>query len=240
MHKEDGKILAFGTFGAWLTCQFFLMTAAVFTTVLTIVILLVRKSSATKYAILLNPFVFLALINIGQGGVDYYQGNARIRSFGEPAPQFYNIDRQYRLARKSMGCTVTGTSMLGANTYNQTIRTLVSKFGFQKGAYQGVFPSEEEANKLLQENYSVRGSFMFQGDRHFELSYDGNDYRVPLEQRFGLTETTLGKQGLMNQPKILKLEEDCLLGQLSEDWIYVIDLEKSRILARYMVKDRGY
>ncbi|MGH1436887.1 MAG: hypothetical protein ACRBG0_20785 [Lewinella sp.] len=238
MEKEERKILAFGMFGAWLTCMFFLTTVSVFTTLLTVIILLVRKSSTAKYAVFLNPFVFLALVNIGQGAADYFRGDARIRSFGEPSVQFANIDIESRLERKAMGCSVTGTSALSATVYNQTVRKLVSVLGFQEGSYEGVFPSGIEARKILQDDISSYGLCRLKDDNYLELSDPWNDYMISLEKQHGLVRATILGSKLISRPKVVRLNDDCILGQLNEHWIYLIDIRENRILAQYGAEDR--
>lgn len=238
MTQGDGKILAFGVFGAWLTCEFFLTTVAVITTLLTVGILLTRKSGGAKYAILLNPFVFLFVVNTGQGITDYVQGTAVIKSFGYPSNQFANIDVQYRLERKSEGCSIAGTSMLGANIYNRCVKTLVSKFGFQKGAYKGLLPSEEEAREILRDSSTSQVGFCeLQEGKYLALSDNSDTYTVSLDKQHGLIRNTILNNKVAVHPKIARLDEVCVVSQLNEYWIYVMNVGENKIVAQYKAKN---
>lgn len=238
MSKEDGKILAFGLFGAWLTCEFMLTTVSVITTLLTICILLKRKSGGLKYAILLNPFIFLFVVNTGEGVMDYFQGKAEIKAFGYPSAQFANIDKQHRLGIKSEGCSISGTPLLGAKIYNRTVKKLVSKFGFQKGSYEGLLPSEEEARRILRDSsISQIGFCELQADGFIALSDHSNIYTISLEEQHGLIRNSILNSKVAVYPKVARLEDDCVVSQLNEYWIYVMDIRENRFVAQYRAEE---
>lgn len=238
MTQNEGKILAFGVFGAWLTCEFMLTTVSVITTLLTIGILLKRKSDGLKYAILLNPFVFLFVVNTGEGLMDYFQGNAEIKAFGYPSAQFANLDKQHRLEIKSEGCSISGTPLLGAKIYNRTVKTLVSKLGFQKGSYEGLLPSGEEARKILRDSsISQIGFCELQVGRYIALSDNSNTYTISLEEQHGLIRNTILSSEVDIYPKVARLDDDCVVCQLNEYWIYVMDIRKDRFVAQYKAEE---
>lgn len=81
--------------------------------------------------------------------IQYMSGTARLKYVGMPDPEFYNIDREYRCRNSTSGCLVLGYEWFTQGLSNATLRFLITLFGFQKGAYTGEYPTEEEIVKMV-------------------------------------------------------------------------------------------
>lgn len=230
----DGKILKYGIGISWLTCWNLIIPVSVVATIVTIYKLAIRKSKLTKYAIILSPFLVLPMINMGMGIVDYYRSNAKIKLIGYPSPEFANIDHKYRIENESLGCASTGTEYLASFRYNQTVKILIDKFGYQKNSYTGVMPSKNEAKEYLFKKECKLGEVEFVEGERISIAYNSTIYHLNLNNQHKLIRKTLVESKLNQNPK-LKLIDSRLICQLNNNWIYLIDLEKNKIIAQYEI-----
>jgi len=171
---------------------------------------------------------------MGMGIVDFSKGNAKIKSIGYPSPEFANIDHKYRIENESLGCASTGTEYLTSFRYNQTVKFLIDKFGYQKNSYTGIMPSKNEAKEYLFNEECKLGEVEFVEGERISIVYDSTRYQLDLNNQHILIRKTLGESKL-NQNAKLKLIDSCLICQLNNNWIYLIDLEKNRIIAQYEI-----
>lgn len=237
MTTEDKKILVFGLVGTWLLCWLFLPKISVATGLLTVVVLSWRKSKAAWLALLLNPYVLLSVLGAGQGAVDYWQGNARLQGFGYPSDTAYNVDPEFRLGKRMMGCVISIPSSLKSEAYNKTVKTLVQQVGFQEGAYLGPFPTATEARKMMQSEIVSHGLCRLQGEHQLQLSDPWNDYLIELDEQVGMIRQTISPNQLIGRPPLVVLENHCMVAQLNDTWIYVIDVKEQTVLAQYRTED---
>jgi len=232
--KKDSEILKWGIGISWLTSWFLIIPISIVAIIVTIYKLVIRKSKLTKYAILLSPFLILPIINIGMGIIDYSKGNAKIKSIGYPTPEFANINHEYRIENKSLGSTYTGTEHLTAFRYNQTVKFLIKKFGYQKNSYIGIMPTKEEAKELLLNGEYEIGKIELDEDEKMRIENNSEIFQIDLKDQHGLVRLTIKESEVNSNPK-LKRVENCLISQINNNWIYLIELEKKKVIAQYRI-----
>lgn len=232
---KDRQILKYGIGISWLTSWFLIIPISLISLIVTIYKLAIRKSKLTKYAILLSPFVVLPILNIGMGIIDYAQGDARLQLIGFPAPEFANIHPEYRIGQESLGCTITGTEYLTSFRYNQTVKFLIKNFGYQKGSYIGTMPNKVAAKELLKEGTYEFGKIELENADQFRITHPSISLQINLTEQDPFFKRTIQQSEIRTNPK-LKILDRCLISQINEDWIYLIDLDKKRIIAQYSTK----
>ncbi len=229
--KKDIEILKWGVGISWITCWFLIIPISIIAIIITIYKLAIRKSKLTKYAILLSPFLILPIVNIGMSIIDYSKGNAKIKSIGCPSPEFANINREFRIENESLGCTVMGTKYLTVFPYNQTVKFLIKKLGYQKNSYTGIMPLKEEAIQLLSDGNYETGKTEVVDDK-IKITNNSEICQIDLNKQHGLIRKTIKESKIKSNPK-LKIIDDCLICQLNDKWIYLIELNKNKVIAQY-------
>lgn len=179
-------------------------------------------------------FLILPIWNIGMGIIDYSQGDARLKLIGFPAPEFANIDQEYRLENQSLGCMFTRIEYLTSFRYNQTVKFLIKNFGYQKNSYVGIMPTKEEAKEFLTNGDYEIGKIEFIEDDKFEIVNASKIYQLDLKEQHGLVRMTIEESEINQNPK-LKLLDECFIIQLNNNWIYVIELKKRKVIAQYRI-----
>ena len=231
---KDREILKWGMGISWLTSCFLIIPISIIALIVTIYKLSIRKSKLTKYAIILSPFLILPILNVGMGIIDYSNGNAKIKSIGYPAPEFANIDNEYRVEYYSLGCTFSGTEYLTSFRYNQTIKFLIKKFGYQKESYIGIMPTKEEAKEFLSNGKYETGKVELIEEEKIRIVNDSEICQIDLNKQHGLVRRTI-KESEMNPNPKLKIVDDCLISQLNNKWIYLIELKTNKVIAQYRI-----
>ncbi len=130
--------------GLWFIPLFLFDSFIIATTSLTMGIAfpLIKKNwLLLTLVLLLNPFSFA----IVPAAIDYNQGIARLKGMGLPNIEYYNIDPETRYTRTTGGCLINGNEWLRDTPYNMTVILLCKIFGWQKGSYDGPYPSKAEA-----------------------------------------------------------------------------------------------
>ena len=195
---------------------------------------IIRKIPNQSYKWIITILCFLLILpiwNIGKGIVDYFQGEARIRITGYPSPEFANINQEFRIENKSLGCTYTGLEHLTSFRYNQTVKFLIKKFGYQKNSYIGVLPTEERAKQYFSNNdYDIGKAEM--SEEKIIIIKDSNMYQVNLMEQHGLVKETIKESELIPTPK-LKMVDECLVVELNKNWIYLIEMKNKKVIAQY-------
>ncbi len=231
---KDSEILKWGIGISWLTSWFLIIPISIVAIIVTIYKLSIRKSKLTKYAILLSPFFVLPIFNIGMGITDYSNGTAKIKSIGYPAPEFANINHEYRIENKSLGCTVTGTEYLTAFRYNETVKFLIKKFGYQKNSYIGIMPTKEEAKEFLSNGEYQIGKIELGEDEKIKIVNNSEIFQIDLKEQHGLVRKTIKESEVNSNPKLKRID-NCLISQINNNWIYLIELKKNRVIAQYRI-----
>ena len=94
---------------------------------------------------LVSPlFVFFLL-----GTVDYFRATAALQASGLPGTEFHNLDPRVRCPWATSGCIVNGGEVLWQGPYNLAVRLATGAFGLMRGAYDGPYPTKEEALEAL-------------------------------------------------------------------------------------------
>ena len=186
------------------------------------------------FIIILCFFLILPIWNIGKGIIDYSQGDARLKLIGYPSPEFANINQEYRIENQSLGCTFTGIEYLTSFRYNQTVKFLIKNFGYQKDSYIGVMPTKEEAKEILSKGEYEIGKTELGGDEKIRIVNNSKICQIDLSEQHGLVRMTI-KESEMNPNPKLKIIDDCLIGQLNDNWIYLIELKKNKVIAQYRI-----
>lgn len=232
--KKDIRILIWGVGISWLTYWFLIIPISIIAIIITIYKLAIRKSKLTKYAILLSPFLLLPIINVGLGIIDYTSGNAKIRLNGYPSLESTIINREYRIEYKYIGCIKTGKEFLTAFPYNQTVKFLIKKFGYQKNSYTGIMPTKKEAIYFLSNGKDENGKAEIVDENKIKITVNSKIYQIDLTEQSGLILKTIKESPIKPNPK-LKIVDDCLICRLNDNWIYLIELKKNKIIAQYRI-----
>ena len=98
-----------------------------------------------------SPFVF----HVARGVVDYSLGRAAIPRYGLLSAEGKNLDEELRCPISPKGCVVTLDGAINADLYSTTLRLFTKTFGLMPSAYDGPYPSSEEAVILLQQGKAV-------------------------------------------------------------------------------------
>lgn len=114
-----------------------------------------RKKSFV-YAFILSPLVVVPLFSTLIAIAGYYDGTAKLRYVGLPSLEFFNLDPKYRINKATSGCLVDGGEFLENEPNNATLKWMINTFGYMKGSYQGIYPTKEEAHKLLQKAQTIQ------------------------------------------------------------------------------------
>jgi hypothetical protein len=107
---------------------------------------------------LVVPLLVPAVVTItycGRGALDYGSGQGAFRHSGRPGLGFANLDPASRAPSTSSGCLVSGGELFTDLPYNVALKTMGTLFGPMKGAYDGPYPSREEAWQLLEKQGAV-------------------------------------------------------------------------------------
>lgn len=107
--------------------------------------LLRRRQRLGVLCLLLSPYLVLSALSLLLGGVSYFAGTARLRTFGMPSREFSNLDPRWRVYRSTSGCIVDGSEIFTQQPNNAAVKLLVSVLGPMRGAYAGPYPSRQEA-----------------------------------------------------------------------------------------------
>ena len=230
---KESELLLKGIGVSWLT-SWFLIPISFIAVIITAYKLARLKSCLTKYAIVLSPFVILPVLNVSMGIIDYSNGNAKIKIHGYPSPEIANINQEYRVEHEPARCSLNGTENLTSLRYNQTIKLLIKKFGYQKNSYLGVIPRKEAALELLNTSKVIKGKAEFFEDEEIEIISDSLNCKVNLATQHGLIRKTLRESKFNNEPN-LALVENCLVAALNKKWVYLIDLDRNSIIGQYRI-----
>jgi len=231
---KESEILLKGLGLSWITSWFLIIPISLIAIIISVYKLARLKSKLTKYAIILSPFLILPAVNISIGVIDYLNGNAKIKTHGYPSPEFANINQEFRVEHKAEGCSITGTEHLTSHRYNQTIKLLIKKFGYQKNSYLGVMPNKEEALELLTSSNVRKGSAKLTDEQEITINSDSLVCSVNLPPQHGLFKKTIIESKFNNKPN-LALVDNCLVAELNTKWIYLIDINKDKIIAQYRI-----
>ncbi len=181
-------------------------------------------------AVLLSPFVAVSLLSAGQGLLGYLTGTASLQGRGMPGPGYSNLDRTLRCRQSSGGCVVTGHEPFTILPNNLVLLTLGALFGPMPGAYDGPYPTAEEAFALLE---AAKPVTVRDGARPVVVAGHAID-----EELLDLLGPMYGPRGL-DTPRAYRLavvDDRCLVvgdGDAAFDEVVLVDVEGRRKIAWY-------
>lgn len=214
---------------SWLTFWIFIFSPFGLVAWIGILIYLIIKRSKLTGYILLSAWLFVPSCSFLRGTVRYATGSATILGVGGPI-LYDGIDQETRVPTLSSGCIFVGYEPFVFPANNSAIKLCTDLFGFQRGAYTGVFPTEKEAKEILASGDTIvvkQVDTLFQFNTHGQVvSLDFSDLH---RSTFETDDTVLGKT-ITNEcfvfRKLYKEEE-----QTEE--IYIVDIHNKKIVEIY-------
>jgi len=221
-----------GIVGSWLT--FWISPILAFSLMIWIAILtfLLLRKSKLKWYFLLSAWFFVPGCNFVVGSLGYLTGYGVIKGTGGPIT-YLGIDRETRAPSTTSGCISIGYEPFAFPANNFAVTLWTKLFGFQRGSYAGVFPSESEAAKLINSAdtmiVSRKGTF-------FQFSSSTQMIQADSSEFYGF----LMDPGPMDSVRGKILNNECFLVQpidekdsVAERTIYLVDIGKQKLLTHY-------
>lgn len=193
---------------------------------------LIAKKSRFKWLyVLLSAWVFVPGCNFVRGSAQYFAGTASLQGVG----QFHRyVDRETRLRTAGAGCIFIGFEPFVFPPYNAAVRLWTHAFGYQKGAYTGPYPTQEEAEAMMRDADTITvertgGHFLFrQGGQSAKVdSTLLYSFRYNPQSMDRVTGKFLGHGCFVF--KTIHYDED------HRRAIYLLDTEKEQLLDEYVV-----
>jgi len=216
---------------SWLTfILFFTSPLGFLFWIIALIILFVRKTKLKWYLIGISAWTVIPTLNFLSGTKDYFTGQATFRYVGYPEPEFYNLDRQYRVWNSTSGCIMLGFEPMTQVPNNWAIKFWTYLFGFQKKVYTGTYPDEMEADKIINRigqeiNFSENGM-------GYKFCFDNKDYAISESEhrdRQNLDSCKTAKVALVDNELIVF--KPILLGD--QVVTYLADSKTGQIFAQY-------
>lgn len=146
--KKARNLATTGIILSWATFWFILFSPFGLLAWIAILIYLIVKKYNIKWYLLLSAWLFVPTIAFLTGTVGYFTGTASLKGVGGPQT-FHGIDRDTRVKSTSSGCILVGFEPFVFLANNAAVSLWTKAFGFQKGSYEGVFPTEAEASDYI-------------------------------------------------------------------------------------------
>ena len=232
-NKRTRNFAIAGLIISWTTIWMFLFSPFGIAAWISILIYLIIKRSHLKWYIIFSAWVFVPGCNFFTGTVHYFTGTASLRGVGGPEI-YHGIDRETRVPSTSSGCIFLGFEPFVFPANNSAVKLWTNIFGFQQGAYTGIYPTQEEAEEILKSADTVS---VMQLDAYYEFVI--NDISVRLD-KLGLgrfhdagesTDKVIGK--MVNNECFIFQRFD-IVGNVDKV-IYLADIKNRRLLTKYFV-----
>ena len=133
---------------SWSTFWFFLLVPFGLLAWVGILFSLINKSVSLKRYFLLSAWVFVPSCSFMTGTASYFTGSASLNGLGGPQI-FHGIDRETRAAVTTSGCIAFGFEPFVNTGNNLAVSFWTNLLGYQRGAYTGIYPTQEEAIAAL-------------------------------------------------------------------------------------------
>jgi hypothetical protein len=219
-----GIIISWATFWMFLFSPFGLLAWC------GILIYLIVKKSKLKFYFIFSAWLAVPSCSFLTGTVRYATGTASLQGVGGPQT-FHGVDRETRVNSTSSGCMVVGYEPFVFPANNAAIRLWTNLFGFQKGAYAGVFPTEVEAKEIIKSSDTIVVKRIGQ---YYEFMSSNQTARVDTSEFYryrylGVSiDTVVGKM----------INNECFIFQQidsndNEKGIYLVNIEKHNLLKQY-------
>ena len=192
---------------------------------------LISKKYNPKWYIMLSGWVIIPIISFVFGTIDYRNGDARLMGIGGPST-YHGIDMETRVPIVSSGCIVMGTESFTQKPNNWAVKLWTNIFGYQKGAYAGIFPNREESFKYLSKGDTIKVKSQ-NGKILFDLR--NTNYKIDSIDFYGYR---YGNR--LDSVVVEVVDEECLIfEQLNNDgnkygnYVYLAALDNEKILRKY-------
>jgi hypothetical protein len=221
-----GIIISWATFWMFLLSPFGILAWG------GILIYLIVKKHKLKRYLILSAWLFVPSCSFLTGTIRYTIGNATLQGVGGPEI-FHGIDRETRVAATSSGCLFVGFEPFVFPANNTAVRLWTNLFGFQRGSYKGILPTQEEAQSIIKSADTLivkYASSFIQFDIAGEtVKIDSTDL-YSYRNTSSLLDTVVGKV----------IKDECFVFQQyggKEEYkkpIYIVDINKSKLLKVYV------
>jgi hypothetical protein len=219
-----GIIISWTTFWMFLFLPFGLLAW------FAILIYLVAKKSKLKFYFIFSAWLFVPSCSFLTGTVHYATGTASLQGVGGPQT-FHGVDRETRVNSTSSGCIFVGFEPFVFPANNVAIKVCTGLFGYQKGAYSGVFPTEGEAREIIKKSDTI---LVKRTGQYFAFMASDRTAMVDTSEFFRyrysgfLKDTVVGK--IINSECFIFQQIDA---RDEEKRIYLVDIEKHKVLKEY-------
>jgi hypothetical protein len=234
MHNHSIKWFIFfiGLLASWLTFSpllpffiFVLIWLSAF------VFLTVQKSYLRFFIILFSCWIFLPLATFVKTTRQYFQGEAVMSHSENKSPEFYNLDRKFRVWNEKTPTILWGDEILVREANNFTIRFWVTFHGFQQGAYAGTYPAPFNANQTVETKGKVLP--IEKTATAIKIKFDNGLYLmtdVRHSQLEALPNSSIAKVTIINNDLVIVKP----ITKLTPSIIYLADYKSGSIIARYL------
>lgn len=215
---------------SWLTFIFFFTVPfGLLFWLIALTILFLRKSKLKWYLIGLSAWTLIPAYSFLSGTKDYFAGQGTFEYVGLPDPEFYNLDRKYRVRNSTYGCIVLGFEPLTQVPNNWAIELWTNVFGYQKGSYKGFYPDKEQTSSLLD---SVRQKMNFvKSETFFNFSLHGKNYQIAETEHRDMQKLDSCNLAKVIIDKELIIFKPCVSSD--EQVTYLADKETGNVFATY-------
>ncbi len=159
---------------SWATFWLFLLSPIGFLAWIGILGYLLFKKSKLRWYVFLSAWLVVPSCNFLTGTARYFTGTASLQGVGGPQT-FHGIDRETRVVSTSSGCIFLGFEPFVFPANNAAVRLWTNLFGFQRGSYKGVFPTEEEAQEIMKSADTI---FVNHSENFLQFNLAGQNVKI--------------------------------------------------------------
>lgn len=231
-----GLIISWLTFGTIILSPFGLIAWFV------ILVFLIVKKYKIKWYIIFSAWIVVPICSFFIGTILYFNAEAYINEGHGGCETFHGIDEDTRVISNSGGRVFWGFEPFVYPTNNLAVRLCTILFGYEEGAYTGVFPSESEAKEIIKSAPSIKVKYG-NGYMQFEskeitvkldilafYEYDCYENFGSYNSKINRTDSVCGKV----------INNECFVFQnldtthdFTTDHIFLVDIDKNKLLKVY-------
>lgn len=205
--------------------------------------LFLSRTKLKWYLLLLSSWTLVPLYGFLAGTNDYFQGQATIKTYGLPGPEFWNLHPQFRAWRSTSGCVVMGDEIFTQTPNNIAVKFWTKLLGPQPHVYQGYYPSKQETDSLLRiggarvkyERSDQTIAFNFNGES-IQIENKLNEHRIIMLHR-QLVSGGLSNSDKIDSANVLIFNNECIIFQPIWDTLklqtILADRNTGKAFARY-------
>ncbi len=217
---------------SWVTFWFFLFSPFGLLAWIGILIYLIVKKSKLKWYFILSAWLFVPGCSFLTGTIRYATGTASLESIGGPKT-FHGIDRDTRVVSTSSGCIFVGFEPFVFPANNAAVRLWTNLFGFQRGSYKGVFPTEEEAQEIIKSADTIIAKHT---DNFLQFNTAGQLVKVDTADFYSYCNSSSEFKKVVGKT----IKNECFVFQSLDNNdeevsnpIYIVDVNKHKLLKTY-------